>query len=120
MGVKISELTSATSLTGSEELPIVQSGTTKKTTIAEVQNIATYKYAITSVSGTKSTNAWQNFTNTYTTETIPIGTYCFVVRFLAGGNNANGVITAKLLIDGNEENPSWRSTIPLPREYRIC
>lgn len=32
MGKKISELTSATSLTGSEELPIVQSGNTKKVT----------------------------------------------------------------------------------------
>ena len=33
MGIKISDLTSATSLTGSEELPIVQSGNTKKATV---------------------------------------------------------------------------------------
>ena len=36
MGVKISDLTSATSLTGSEELPIVQGGNTKKTTINDI------------------------------------------------------------------------------------
>lgn len=38
MGVKISELTSATSLTGTEELPIVQSGNTKKATVQEIKN----------------------------------------------------------------------------------
>lgn len=37
MGVKISDLTSATSLTGSEELPIVQSGNTKKATVEQLQ-----------------------------------------------------------------------------------
>ena len=38
MGIKISDLTSATSLTGSEELPIVQSGNTKKATVLQVKS----------------------------------------------------------------------------------
>ena len=36
MSTKISELPSATSLTGAEEIPIVQTGTTKKTTLDDV------------------------------------------------------------------------------------
>ena len=36
MGIKISDLTSATSLTGNEEIPIVQNGNTKKATISQV------------------------------------------------------------------------------------
>ena len=36
MGVKISELTNVASLTGSEEFPIVQGETTKKTTISQI------------------------------------------------------------------------------------
>lgn len=48
MGIKISELTSATSLTGSEELPIVQAGNTKKSTISQVkaQNYSTTEQVI--------------------------------------------------------------------------
>lgn len=48
MGVKISELTSATSLTGSEELPIVQAGNTKKATINQVkaQNYSTTEQVV--------------------------------------------------------------------------
>ena len=48
MGVKISDLTSATSLTGSEELPIVQEGNTKKTTIQQVkaQNYSTTEQVV--------------------------------------------------------------------------
>jgi len=37
--VKISELTSGTTLTGSEEIPIVQSGSTVKTTTQEIANL---------------------------------------------------------------------------------
>lgn len=48
MGIKISDLTSATSLTGSEELPIVQAGNTKKATISQVkaQNYSTTEQVI--------------------------------------------------------------------------
>lgn len=35
---KISELTSATTLTGSESIPLVQSSTTKKTTVNDIAN----------------------------------------------------------------------------------
>lgn len=35
---KISDLTSATSLTGAEEIPIVQTGTTKKTTVGDIKS----------------------------------------------------------------------------------
>jgi hypothetical protein len=38
--VKISELTSGTTLTGSEEIPIVQSGSTVKTTVQDIVNLA--------------------------------------------------------------------------------
>ena len=42
MSTKISELPSATSLTSSDEVPIVQTGTTKKTTIGQIQQNANY------------------------------------------------------------------------------
>lgn len=42
MSTKISDLTSATSLTGAEEVPIVQTGTTKKTTVGDIQKNANY------------------------------------------------------------------------------
>lgn len=42
MSTKISELTSATSLTGTEEIPIVQTGTTKKATIGQIQQNTNY------------------------------------------------------------------------------
>lgn len=38
MSTKISELTSATSLTGTEEIPIVQTGTTKKATVGQIKS----------------------------------------------------------------------------------
>ncbi len=38
MSTKISDLTSATSLTGAEEVPIVQTGTTKKTTVGDIKS----------------------------------------------------------------------------------
>ena len=40
MSTKISELPSATSLTGTEEIPIVQTGTTKKTTANMIKSVA--------------------------------------------------------------------------------
>lgn len=42
MSVKISDLTSATSLTGAEEIPIVQTGTTKKATVELLQQNHNY------------------------------------------------------------------------------
>lgn len=42
MSTKISDLTSAASLTGAEEVPIVQTGTTKKTTVGDIQKNANY------------------------------------------------------------------------------
>ena len=42
MSTKISDLTSATSLTGAEEVPLVQTGTTKKTTVGDIQKNANY------------------------------------------------------------------------------
>lgn len=39
MSVKISDLDSATSLTGAEEIPIVQTGTTKKASVELLQSV---------------------------------------------------------------------------------
>lgn len=52
MSTKISDLTSATSLTGAEEVPIVQTGTTKKTTVGEIP--------ITRLINFGNSSAWTN------------------------------------------------------------
>lgn len=54
MGIKISDLTSATSLTGAEELVIVQGGNTKKTTISDILAVANQSR---SIEQTRSTNS---------------------------------------------------------------
>tara|TARA_S200002703_G_scaffold144000_1_gene137362 strand:- start:85 stop:534 length:450 start_codon:yes stop_codon:yes gene_type:complete len=60
---KISELTTATTLTGAEQIPLVQSTTTKKTTVADITNklIVVSKTATASeavdLSGSTYTNA---------------------------------------------------------------
>ena len=77
-------------------------------------NLKNYKYSIPSVDSVKTAQSWENFTNSYTTGTIEAGTYLVIVRFLAAGYNTSGVLTTKILIDGVEESPAWRSTVPLP------
>ena len=55
MSIKISELTSGTALSGTEELPIVQSGATKKITVQDVADLATSSGATWgSITGTLS------------------------------------------------------------------
>lgn len=48
MSTKISELPSATSLTGTEEIPIVQTGTTKKATVQQISadNYSTSEHVV--------------------------------------------------------------------------
>lgn len=59
MGIKISDLTSATSLTGSEEFPIVQAGNTKKTTINEINGcLNAIKVTLNSNSSFTKSSAW--------------------------------------------------------------
>lgn len=58
MGIKISDLTSATSLTGSEELPIVQSGNTKKATINQLGEPIDVS-SIFSITPNTRHNTWQ-------------------------------------------------------------
>lgn len=56
MGTKISELTSASSVSGSDVLPIVQSGTTKKATVTQLgAAIGASDWQVTTVAGASAT-----------------------------------------------------------------
>lgn len=57
MPVKISELTAATTLTGTELVPLVQGGTTKRTTVAAFSSLITPAAAFNGT--TDDTAAWQ-------------------------------------------------------------
>ena len=43
-----------------------------------------------------------------------------MIRFNIRGGGTAGVLTSKLLIDGSEESPAWRNTIPLPAGQEVC
>ena len=104
--VKISGLTSAVTLSGSEELPIVQSGNTVKTTTQDVANLVppvTLPFTLLSNSFNISGGSVSNITlkNT-TTETF--------INFLIGGasnewiivNPASGIFTT---------NKTWGTSV---------
>lgn len=102
MGIKISDLTSATSLTGSEELPIVQSGNTKKTTIENVRALKSFSYAIAGAGGSatnKTANSWQQWTSTTQTDLIPAGVYLMICEYSYQGTGNTAQLTIGTTID---------------------
>lgn len=107
MSTKISDLTSATSLTGTEEVPIVQTGTTKKTTIGDIQKNSNYS-STEHVVGT-----WIDgkplYERTITTSTTSSSTSASVTYSSIGLTNLKYIIS----IDAIVIRPSDTSTHPL-------
>lgn len=54
MGTKISELTAAGALTGTEQVPVVQSSTTKRTTTQDIADLAQSGSSVTVVAASRS------------------------------------------------------------------
>lgn len=107
MSTKISDLPSATSLTGTEEIPIVQTGTTKKTTIGAVKP--------SGLITTKKTSNWSNPTaNQYNTITMELNdnigsTFSFdsTNSRIVANSSCKILISATVTIDANT-TPSVR------------
>ena len=102
MGIKISDLTSATSLTGSEELPIVQSGNTKKTTIENVRALKSFSYTIAGAGASatnKTANSWQEWASTTQTDLIPAGIYLMICEYSYQGTGNTAQLTIGTTID---------------------
>lgn len=102
MGIKISDLTSATSLTGSEELPIVQAGNTKKATIENVRALQSFSYTIAGAGGSatnKSANSWQQWTSTTQTDIMPAGVYLMTCEYSYQGTGNTAQLTIGTTID---------------------
>jgi hypothetical protein len=80
--LKISALTSAGALAGTEPLPIVQGGSTKKTTVQDIANLATDSIPKATASGT----------DTYTATISGVASYAdgdaYLIRFTNGNTSA--------------------------------
>lgn len=114
--VRISELPSATSPTGTETVPTVQSGATKKVAVREIAKVG-YQSVVTESSATKTLaeadrGAWIRFTNASACAlTVPANaTTAFAI-----GEVFNGIQAAagKVTISG-----AAGVTINVPAEFR--
>ena len=80
--LKISQLTSASALTGTELIETVQGGTNKKTTTQDIANLA-------SASGLKSGTATASVTDVYTTSITGVTSYTTNDAYIIKFNTAN-------------------------------
>jgi len=96
MSIKISELTSGSALSGTEELPIVQSATTKKTTVQDIANLAggdfQSKAIVVSTNQTAVNDAWYiNVANATYTDPSPVEGRGFTVDVLNATATINSI-----------------------------
>lgn len=99
---KISQLSSAASLTGTEVLPIVQSGTTVKTTAQDIADLASggFPTLIISFEFTSPGNLSYTVQFNNTGDTFTFGILSSVAGFLQL-SSANGIINSKTFISMN-------------------
>lgn len=139
MSIKISELPSASSVTSSDAIPIVQSGTTKKVTVGTMlPTIATsitpsstnnevagakavydlsktITYTFSKVGDNTTHNAgttWTQFTADIVTEEIEAGEYLALMSYQIRSANSTGIVKLALWGDGNYIGGTL-STVPV-------
>ena len=123
MGIKISELASATSLTGAEELPVVQGDTTKRTTISSVRELETYSYSIAGAGASatnKSANSWQQYGSDKQTDTLPTGVYLMTTEYSYQSTNNSAVLTLSTTIDSDQTRKARSTGTLLGTAYLSC
>jgi hypothetical protein len=124
---KISQLNNGSSITGSEEVPVVQSGSTVKTTINAIKTFFDSIYTTTSAVATQITTALSGYVNTsgLTTNYIPKASDSDTLSnsqiFDNGTNVAIGTATpiddGKLSVYGNASN---YATFGGPRPFIVA
>lgn len=116
-GIKISELTTTSTINNEDLIPIVQGEETKSITrgdlLANIDNIGDiYEYTLSRKTSTLSGGSWQEMTSTLTTGSIPAGTYLVLFRGTIGGTtSAVNILSVEPWID-NYGTSFQRLTIP--------
>lgn len=115
-GIKISELTTTSTINNEDLIPIVQDDETKSITYEDLfssNNVKgdTYQYSLNPVSNSPTANTWSLGFDNFTTDILPKGRYLviFSASILSSGN---GMITFRYVMDGTPYN-GIRATIPL-------
>lgn len=117
MATKISELTAAGALTGTETVPVVQSSTTKRTTAQAIANLAPSGSTVPTVSFVLGNNGGDHSTTSTTfvdlaaayTINMPAAVGDRLeIEFRAIGNHsaANGTINFTFAINGTDQAPT--------------
>jgi hypothetical protein len=88
--IKISELSSSLSLTGTEIIPLVQSGSTVKTTAQAIANLAT---SVTSASFAISSSRAQNATSASFATTSTSASFALTASYAANGGGGGGGVS---------------------------
>ena len=88
--IKISELSSSLSLTGTEIIPLVQSGSTVKTTAQAIANLAT---SVTSASFAISSSRAQNATSASFATTTTSASYALTASYAMNGGGGGGGVS---------------------------
>lgn len=110
---KISELSAATTLTGTEAVAVVQSGSTKRTTTAEIANTGT-TFASATVAGASTLQAVTATTITASGVITPTGGVAAAGGFTISPRGLHtGNVTVTQTTDGND-------TTPVVTETYIC
>lgn len=104
--IKISELSSSLSLTGTEIIPLVQSGSTVKTTAQAIANLAT---SVTSASFAISSSRAQNATSASFATTSTTSSYALTASYAANGGGGVSYTSYVAKIIGN---PSYEGPTP--------
>jgi hypothetical protein len=115
MNKKISELDLAASLTGTEELPIIQSSTTVKTTVQDIANIAISEIPPINTSSLQEvTDEGSTTTNTiYTVSSTVSNTNFIGLEVFDGDVNYHRIRPSSFVYDGEEGDITLSYEYPL-------
>jgi len=119
--VKISELGSAGTLSGTEALPIVQNGSTLKTTVQDIADLAggggggTANYATAQIIGASgSPSLTYDFNTLFPTVIFSNRTISMQMQvIISGGFNSNDYSSYLYnVVRGNSSTPFWNYSVP--------